>query len=347
MLSVLLLAVLALVFEFLRHGGQFRTRSPHFAGTCTAIPLNASAEDIQIDRQRGIAYLSYLDRRGKVEGREVAGTVMLLDLGSAEPRPRAALLADPPQFQPHGMSLYVPPNGPRKLFAINHAPGGGEEVVIFEEGPTGAFAAVETIRDPLLTHPNAIVAVGSRSFYVANDSGARNGFERMQELLFRRGLATVVYYDGSTMGVAARGLNAASGIASNPDYTRLYVAETSGNRLAIFRRDVIDGSLEPLETIDLGSAPDNVNVDADGTVWIAAHAKLLALVRHFANAANPAPTQVFAFRPEAEGDARLTEVYFEPGAQLSAGSVAAVTGQQMLLGSITDRKVLLCKLPVP
>jgi arylesterase/paraoxonase len=345
-LLVFVLLTGALAFDFLRHGGQFRSLEPRSAGRCESIEMSASAEDIRIDAERGIAYLSFLDRRGQIEGQPVTGTVMLLDLNLAEPRPRAALLSEPPGFRPHGMSLYVPTEGRRRLFVINHPKDAPHEVAVFEETVTGAFALADTIRDPLLVDPNAIVAVGPEQFYVANDSGARNGFERAQELLLRRGLANVVYYDGYAMRVVAPGLKSPSGIDASSDRTRLYVAETSGNRVSVFRRDVVDGDLEHIGGADLGSAPDNIVVDEDDTVWIAAHARVLALVRSFANAANRAPTQVFAWRAPSVAGSRPEVVYLNLGDEISAGSVAAPWRERLLIGSITDRKVLLCTNPL-
>ncbi len=345
--TALVVAVLvaAVVLDFLRHGGQFKTLKPHFAGTCTAVPMEASAEDIQLDRARGLAYLSYLDRRGQVEGRPVLGTVMLLDLNLAEPRPRPALASDPPLFRPHGMSLYRAGDGSQRLFVISHPPGAAHTVEIFEQAATGAFAPVRTVRDPLLLDPNAIVAAGPEQFYVANDSGATNGFARATELLFRRGLSQVVYFDGRSMRAVASGLESASGIAMSPDGSRVYVSETSGNRIAVFSRNAASGDLALLEHVELGSAPDNINVDADGSVWIAAHAKVLALGLHFGDARRLAPTQLFRFRPEAKGAGRLVEVYLDGGERISAGSVGAVFNRQLLIGSITERKILQCHLP--
>jgi arylesterase/paraoxonase len=340
-----LLVLGAIVFDFLRHGGQFKTLSPHFAGACVTIPMQASAEDIQIDRARSIAYLSYLDRRGQIDGKPVRGTVMLLDLNAREPRPRPALANEPPAFRPHGLSLYRAGDGSERLFAISHPPGEPHRIEIFEQTVTGAFAAVRSVRDPLLVAPNALLAVGPNQFYVANDSGAHNRFERVTELLFRRGLSSVVYFDGQQMRAVATGLKSAAGIAMSPDGARVYVSETSGNRVAIFARSPASGDLALVEQLELGSAPDNINVDSNGSVWIAAHAKVVALVQHFGKASHLAPTQVFRYDPAAKPAARLTEVYLDAGSQISAGSVAAVSGKLMLIGSITERKVLQCRLP--
>ncbi|MDW8259205.1 MAG: SMP-30/gluconolactonase/LRE family protein, partial [Gammaproteobacteria bacterium] len=334
-----------IVFDQLRHGGQFRALAFKAPGECNALAMSASAEDVQIDRARGIAYLSYLDRRAQVEGKPVFGTVMLVDLNAPDPRPRPALVADPPNFRPHGMSLYRAGDGSLRLFVISHPPGAEHEVHIFEQGPTGAFALVETVRDPLLLRPNAIVATGQRQFYVANDSGARNGWQRAQEFLFRRGLSSVVYFDGERMRSVASGIKSAAGIGVSPDGSHLYVAETAGKRLRIYERVPATGDLTLRESIDLGSAPDNVNVNADGSVWVAAHAKVLALVRSFASADHVAPTQILRFDPRANGAARLQEIYVNGGEQISAGSVGAVYDKALLIGSITDRKLLRCRLP--
>ena len=58
---------------------------------------------------------------------------------------------------------------------------------------------MRSVRDPLLLDPNAIVAAGPEQFYVANDSGATNAVDKATELLFRRGLSKIVYFDGRAM----------------------------------------------------------------------------------------------------------------------------------------------------
>jgi arylesterase/paraoxonase len=197
-----LVAVVAVIaFDFLRHGGQFRTLTPHFAGTCETLPLAASAEDIQLDRARGLAYLSWLDRRGQVEGKPVLGTVMLLDLNVPDPRPRPALAVTTRRSSGRtACRCIAPATATQRLFVISHPPGAGHtRSRSSSRAPTGAFVPVRTVRDPLLHDPNAIVAVGPEQFYVANDSGATSGFDARTELLFRRGLSQVVYFDGRRM----------------------------------------------------------------------------------------------------------------------------------------------------
>ncbi len=204
-LLALLLVLAVVVLDFLRHGGQFRTLEPHFAGTCASVPLSVSAEDIQIDRAANLAYLSALDRRGQIDGKDVRGTVLRIDLNLRPLTATPALVADPPDFRPHGMSLYTAPDGAQRLFVLSHPPGQPHTVEIFDRNADGLFAHVQTLRNPLFFKPNALAALSPTQFYVANDSGAHSGMERVSEMMFRRRLASLVYYDhGRTANVGPK-----------------------------------------------------------------------------------------------------------------------------------------------
>jgi len=336
-------AVLATVlFVLYVYPGPLAPVRSHFAGSCTELPMEASAEDIRIDRQRGVAYLSYLDR-AKPRSTSVSGTVMLVDLNAAEPRIRAALSTTPPGFRPSGMSLHVPAEGPRRLFVINTVHGGVDSVEIFEQTPTGTFAHVESVRDRLLASANALVAVGPRQFYAASFSGQNPASEPDRRDL-RRGSWNVVYYDGKRMRAVAERLRMASGIEISPDGREIYVSEANRRQLRIFDRSMQRGDLKLRDTVPLGSVPDNLTVGDDGSVWIAAHPRAMTLARHFEDATTRSPTQVLKFTPGAIGDERVSEVYLNDGTQLSAGSVAATWRDRMLVGALNDRRLLVCRL---
>ncbi len=188
--------------------------------------------------------------------------------------------------------------------------------------------------------PDAIVAGGPRQFYVANDSGAQPGAARTREVLFRRGLGTLVYFDGAQARLVEHGLKFPAGLAVSADGSRLYPGEALGQQLRIYRRDPATGNLTLEETVPLDTAPDNLNIDSDGVLWIAAHPKLLKLYSHLRHPEKRAPTQVLRFDPR---DARLAQVYGNDGTQISAASVAARWRDEFLLGAPLDNKVLICK----
>lgn len=344
-----LFAVLGvLLLDLMRHGGQFRDLPAATPLACDALPLAGSAEDIQFDRARNVAYLSLLDRRALIERRTVTGDVLRLELPTTAdarlPAPRSALAAEPADFHPHGMSLYRMGDGALRLFVISHPPGAAHVVEIFEQrAGDGLFTPVRSVRDPLLRSPNAIVAVGPEQFYVANDSGAEGPLGRFAEIVLRRGLSKIVHFDGKRMHVAAEGLASAVGLGMSPDGTRLYAAETVGKRLAVFERNAGTAALTRLADIPVDGAPDNINIDPDGVLWLAVHGRTLDLVRHFIDARHPAPTWIQRYRPAADAP-RLETVFLDPGTRLSAGSVGAVADDRLLIGSITERRLLSCRL---
>jgi arylesterase/paraoxonase len=347
-LGLVVLAIGVFVLDVLRFTGSFHGFDAGFAGSCARVDVAGSAADIRLDRDRGIAYLSVLDRAGVARGEPVNGTVMLLDLNLAQPAPRAAMAHDPQGFRPHGLSLWKRRGEPARLFAISNRADGAQAIEIAAQDADGAFVPVERIEDAAFVHPNAIAATGRRQFYLVNGSG-ETGRTRAFDALFRRADSTLVYFDGSRSHVLDATLRFPAGLGLSPDGRRLFVGEARAKRLRIYRRDTASGGLTLEEVVPLGSAPDNVDVDADGVVWIAAHPKLLAFFAHQQDPARRAPTQILRFDPRgprpADGgaDARLSQVYGDDGTQISAGSVATHWHNEFLVGALFDPEVLICK----
>ncbi|HEX7416676.1 MAG TPA: hypothetical protein VF315_01370, partial [Steroidobacteraceae bacterium] len=314
--------------------------APHFSGDCRGIALGASAADVAVDRARRLAYLTYLDRSGEKQGKPALGTVMLVDLNVPTPRPRAALSADPPAFSPQAISLYTPPSGPQRLFVISRARAGRSTIEILEQTSTGAFAPLETLHDPLLVAPRAILAVGPRQFYVANESAGGGRLQRLADLLWRRARSSVDYFDGKTMRSVVTQFGSGTGIAASPDLAHVYVSEAFARRVVAYTRDAASGELRIEHTVDLASMPGQISVDESGTLWVAAQPKTLAYLRHLRNPSRPAPAQVFSIPPATW---QVKEEYLDLGGQLSAASVAALVGKTLLIGAAAEHKMLLCQ----
>lgn len=317
-----------------------------FPATCRPLPTVAGAGDISIDSARGIAYVAYLDRTPKSEGRPPRGTVMLVDLNVEEPRIRAALSTDPPDFRPVALSVYVPAEGPRRLFVVDIG-GSPGAVQIFEQASTGAFTLVKTVRDALLTTPTAVVAVGAEQFYATADAAwldpATSGrFSRWWQIAFPPARSSVVYYNGTQASVVNDNLRMASGIDASPDGSAVYVTELGNKRLHVFARDGVTGGLKLRESVSLGAYPSHVHTDESGNAWLTAYPRVTAALKSLEGTVARAPTRVLRVSPGGSGDERLTLVFGDTGANLAGGSAAAGSGKGVLIGSWIDRKLLLC-----
>lgn len=338
LLSLILTAIVAW------RGHFFRDVESRFAGTCEALPLDGSAEDIQLDRDRGLAYLSLLDRQGLVDGVEdVQGTILRVNLNLKPLRAEPALIDQPEHFRPHGLSLYVDDRGRRTLFALNHPVNRGSEpemLEIFEERSPGRFRHVETISHPLFVSPNDVVAVGPREAYIANDKAMNQAGNVLQQLGI--GGSPLTYVSGGDASIALSDIAAGGGIAASADLRTIYVSETAAQRIRVLARDPDEGTLTEVDRIGVNTSPDNIDVAADGSLWIGAHANTLKLIQHFAQG-KPAPSQVRRVR--LDGVQMQNNVYLNDGREMSASSVGVNYDNLLLIGSITARKLLVCTLP--
>jgi arylesterase/paraoxonase len=312
-----------------------RKDNNHFDGTCTEFSMDGSGEDIQIDRDRGLAYISLFDRQGVANDIAVPpGDILALDL-TKTPLAATSALLDGPELRPHGISLFIDRAGQRHLFVINHPEDrstGAEKIERYREETAGAFRHVETFTSPLITRANDLVAVGDRQFYVAQDVD-RSSDEK---------LTSLVYFDGKDYAVVADDIQSGGGINASADYSTLYISETNGKNIRVVSRDVSDGSITTLQNISLGTSPDNIDVAADGSLWVGAHSKVLALVLHFITGSK-SPTQILRI-DLSESEPQITEMYLNDGEEISAGSCGATYGSTLLIGSITAKKLLVCEM---
>lgn len=343
-IGVLVLLVAAASLALLARGGAFHDIRPHFAGSCEALPLPGSGEDIVVDRERGFAYLSLLDRRSVIKGENVQGMVARVDLRSRPFTAVPALAAKPAQFRPHGMSLYIGPDGQRRLFVINHGQKRGvdpEAVELFRETSPGEFTQEETFRDPLLISPNDLAAVGPRQFYVANDKALGGGLAAgLQQVGI--GGSPLTYFDGPVARNVLADVASGGGINTSSDHRTLYVSETSGKRIRVLDR-ADSGDVAERMRVAMDTSPDNIDVAADGSLWVTGHANTLALIRHFISG-SPAPTQVWRVALGPDKAESVEEIYLDDGTQMSTGSVGATWNKLLLIGSITERKIQICQM---
>ena len=86
----------------------------HFAGTCTNLDLPGSGEDMHVDSERGFVYLSVFDRMAGAKGETPeSGRIMRVNLQAPVLQAEDALVNAPDYIRPHGISIYIDPEGQR------------------------------------------------------------------------------------------------------------------------------------------------------------------------------------------------------------------------------------------
>lgn len=347
--GIVLILVLVASFFIVRtlvRGGTFTEIEPHFAGTCTTVDGVPGGEDLLIDRGTRTVYVSAYDRRAVAAGNDINGGIYAFFLDDEKPVLKPLEIAGRPQsFRPHGISLYSGEGGTKRLFVVNHPADGRQTVEIFDLTGAG-LRHVATVEDPeTIISPNDVVGVGPAAFYVSNDAGNPPGLMRQIERYGGFAVSTVAYFDGEIVRTVVDGLAMGNGINVSNDGNTIYVAETLGETLHMYDRDSETGALSERDSVNLGSGLDNIDVAADGSLWIASHPKMLRVIAHAADPDEPAPSQVIKVTVEDGQGGTADEIYLSDGEPLSGASTAAVLDGTMIVGAIFDPEILICELP--
>ncbi len=348
--------------------GELSALEPGFLGRCQQVGGLLGPEDLTIHPTTGVAFISAYDRRAEALGQPVRGAIYSYSPGSTGSL--RELTGDfEGELRPHGISLYLNPkragwlrsrSGPEpkdRLFVVNHAEG-RHSIEIFAIDRR-RLEHLETVRDPAFVSPSDIVAVGPRSFYVANDSGTQpDEWAWYLENLWRFPFSNVVYFDGESAREVASRIAKASGIAKSADGKRIYVTALMGRKIHAYERDPDTGDFVASDIIPLPTNPDNIELDDRGDLWVGAHPKLVSLVRHVVFGEDPmpiriggvnlldpaslAPSQVVRVQRDPKGAYEITEIYVDDGREISAASVAGRRLRRLLIGSLTDSHFLDC-----
>ena len=344
---ILLAVVLALavfVLKTYRDAGQFKTLRPHSPGPCQIVPGLQSSEDITIDPETGMAFISSDDRRPWFSGKKgKQGAIFAYNLLSTPPRLINLTRDFTREFHPHGIGLYIGKDNTRLLFVVNHA-GGKQYIEIFKlEGDK--LVHLKTVSGPLMISPNDVLPIGPMQFYVTNDHGSASKSGKMLEDYLQLARSYVLYFDGSRFKKVISGLKYANGININSKGDTVYVASTTGRAIEVYRRDRATGSLTWTKQIKLKTAPDNIEVDAQGRLWVGCHPKLLTFVKYAKDPHVHSPSQVMMIKVAEQSNDKITEVYLNDGLPISGSSVAAYYRHNLLIGSVFDPRFLVCKVP--
>ena len=346
--AVVLVGLLTGAVRMLQSHGAFVTVKPGFAGVCRGIASPTGPEDIAINAEDKLAFVSATDRRARSKGHpSPADGLYTYAYGT----PGAALIklaGTPGDFHPHGISLYRSRQGGLTLMAVNHRLDGDNTIDIFTvEVANGAARLTEigSIGGGVLVSPDALVAVDEDRFYVVNNHASKTALGRWLDDILVLPRANVLYFDGMKFRDVANGLNSPSGIVLSPDEQFLYVSESYPRALVTFERQPISGKLQKVASLSIPSNLDNARLAADGSIWLGSHPDAFAVAKYRNNPSKPASSEIFhvSLKDGIPDSAKL--VYADNGQQIGASSVGAVADGHLLIGSPFDNKILNCKLP--
>jgi len=303
-----------------------------------------SSEDITIDLETGMAFISSDNRRRTTRGDfSEQGAIYGYDLAAEHPVLVNLTREFKKPFYPHGIGFFRPADGGRPLLlAVNHTPE-GHFVEIFEYDGQSLIHR-QSVSGELMHSPNDVAAVDRDKFYVTNDHGSSSRWGKTIEEYLQLARSYVLYYDGTGFRKVAKGLAYANGIQVSADGKTVYVAATVSRAVFVYDRDMETGELTLRQKIDLRTGVDNLEIDAEGNLWLAAHPKLLTFVRYAKDPTQLSPSQVLRIRWRGLGRYDIDYIYSNDGSRLSGSSVAAVYNGRLLIGSVFDPRFLLCRL---
>ncbi len=336
--------VAGFLLKTLYQAGQFKTIEPQFKGSVKVLEGYNGVEDITIHPVKNIAYMAGDDRFSMWHGEPKQGAIYRLDLDNPNAKPQNISAHLDMEIHPHGISLFHDPAEGDYLFVVDHT-NYEHRILQFVYTELLGLEYIREFKDPvMMDSPNDVVALDGNRFYFTNDHGSGNPFIQKIEEYLQLGLSNVVYFDGNDYKLASDGMAYANGVNISADHKLVYVAATVDRMIYVFSRFSEEGDLLMLDKIPLYTGIDNIEIDEFGALWVACHPKMLDFVAHSKDKVKPSPSQVYKVKWEAKDDYCIEKIYEETGETISGSSVAAVRGNNMLIGPVFDDKILWCKL---
>ncbi|TGK07469.1 arylesterase [Leptospira semungkisensis] len=315
---------------------------------CSKISGLPGPEDLAVDRASGLLYISSHERR--ISDQE--GKLYYLDLNSNKPEPKLLETNYPKSFRPHGISLLIQ-GGKQRLYVISHITLYKEHSIeVFErtEAPkgnskVGKWTHIQTLKDPLITSPNDLFVASENDIFVSNDHGSGGYMTYLFNDIFRMKRAEITHFDGKSWTNLGNPIYYGNGIilVKREDGKEFLYRSDIGSKSVLkfpLTRQAGKITLEEPKVIFLDSAPDNLELDEKGTIYVAAHKSLFQFLKHARNKDTPAPTQVFAIYP----DDSIREIYANSGEQIPAASTALTYKERIFISQVFNDFILECGL---
>lgn len=348
----------------------------------------APTEDIEVDLESDLAFLSIVDVQVRAiqTPKRLYGSILTFLVGSDMhhvPVRRGDTTTDRGaeipvhHFNPLGISIlryqgFSPKSGVW-LFAVLYDDQGQPSVSTMEHSfphqQAHTLLYQHNYKHALISNPNDVAAISPHEFYVTNSNTGPGVGTPLASLLDIVGIHTgnLVYCNilKKSCKKVLDGLAYANSVYLNHDHTKVYVSETFGKTLRIYKRDIITSELLLEDSIELGAYLDNINVDPNNNIWVAGTMDGMATMKGIQDPTREfkgAPGIVFRLVPKThQPDEQAPKwnqpqykstnfwveiVYADNGSTISPISVAAPTRLgQVLLGGLVADDIYLCDVP--
>lgn len=331
----LLVGILCFALYTVQSTGYFRNIEPHFDGKIISKINLTGAEDITLSESDSFVLVSATDRSLDLPD-YVRGDLYLIDLTKEGFEPINLTKDFSNDFAPHGISMYKMDSS-YLVMAISHPPN-THTIEVFEL-KNQQLSHLRTIQDEALVSPNDLVIINENQFYFTNDHGYTEGFGKMAEEYLGLALSDAVYFDGKQYIEVADDLAYANGINFDKNRNLVYIASARGFKVKVYDRND-DGTLNHQETIDCGTGVDNIELDANGHLWIGCHPNLLHFQAYRNGKKETSPSEILKIDYRSQYDYYIEQIYVEEGYDMSGSTVAAPFGNLIFTGNVEDDNFL-------
>jgi arylesterase / paraoxonase len=349
--AIITLAVVALVSASVRgiwSNGVFSSVPTGFLGSCKALAAVPGVQDMEI--ANGMAFVSVASARGPA----ATDGIYALPLAGG---PLRKLSGAPSDFHPRGIGLYRTPDGKGLfLMAVNRRSGASAEAgatdknvrfaidsfEVTNPATAPALVAEGAIEGGLLINPQDVAVASPSTFYVANGTAGKNPITHVLQTYGILPGGDVLYFNGMTFSEAVDGLYGTRSLVLTQGGTHLVVGGLLSRSLTTFTREPFTNALTEAGTLTLPAGPERLNLDGQGSLWVAGHANLTDWRAFNGNAGKPSPSQLFRVTLLNGVPQEASQVYGNDGHEIGGASVGLAAGHRLLMGSSLDGKLLDC-----
>ena len=307
---------------------------------CEKISGTPGPEDLAIDRETGILYISSHERREKNK----TGYIYTLDLKKETKTPVKIETNYPEKFAPHGI-FFANISGVKKLYVISHPRliGGNEHTIEIFKIEKEKLIFEATLKNELLLSPNDLFVTQDGKIFVSNDVPSGSQFGQIVHVLLRLNSSPISYYNGKDWSLLSEKTAFGNGILIKKENGKDYLYRSSHVYESVLKYELnYSSTLEPqlklVKKIELGAGADNLEEEENGNILVAGHKSNMRFMAHAGNKEKTSPTQIF--RIFADGTTK--EIYSNDGEEISGASTGLSYKNNLYISQVFDPFILSC-----